>query len=316
MSDARSIYISARPEGGSWHELGTIPLVLDDGLSSTGRFRYGDISVDVPRDMAVEPEASPVATSRPTATPTRTATRTVTPVPTAVASTPAGGGCLDSSPSRPDGVFRGIITLRDTGQPIRSGTVVEALVDGSVCAAAKVGQFGPPGNYALQFAARPGVEVRFRVGGHLVDDVATWAFGTPVVTDLVADRGSAEQVVPLPNDCSGLSDEIAVTPNHDNRRFELIDKWNRLGCSNSTPAPTTVPPVSVSTPVPAVTCDYAAVNAAVDGEQSAHESNQQAWDATCERNRDRDPGWHCGRRPGLFDRSAAFERYRLQICGQ
>ena len=48
VNDARNIYISARPENGSWATLGTIPLPLDDGHSSSGRFRYGDISVGVP----------------------------------------------------------------------------------------------------------------------------------------------------------------------------------------------------------------------------------------------------------------------------
>ena len=48
VGDIASIYISARPADGDWRVLGTIPLPLDDGLSSTGRFRYGDISLDVP----------------------------------------------------------------------------------------------------------------------------------------------------------------------------------------------------------------------------------------------------------------------------
>ena len=47
VNNARSIYISARPEDGSWATLGTIPLPLDDGHSSSGRFRYGDITVRV-----------------------------------------------------------------------------------------------------------------------------------------------------------------------------------------------------------------------------------------------------------------------------
>ena len=48
VGDSASIFISARPAAGDWRVLGTIPLPLDDGLSSTGRFRYGDISLDVP----------------------------------------------------------------------------------------------------------------------------------------------------------------------------------------------------------------------------------------------------------------------------
>ena len=42
------IYVSARPTGGSWGTLGIIPMPLDDGLSSDGRFRYGDVDLDVP----------------------------------------------------------------------------------------------------------------------------------------------------------------------------------------------------------------------------------------------------------------------------
>ena len=39
------IRISARPATGSWRTLGIIPLPLDDGLSETGRYRYGDITL-------------------------------------------------------------------------------------------------------------------------------------------------------------------------------------------------------------------------------------------------------------------------------
>ncbi len=44
-----AIYISARLAGGSWEALGTIPLPLADGHSASGRFRYGDITLSVPR---------------------------------------------------------------------------------------------------------------------------------------------------------------------------------------------------------------------------------------------------------------------------
>lgn len=46
--NSNRIYVSARPVLGTWAALGTVPLPLDDGLSSNGRFRYGDISLDVP----------------------------------------------------------------------------------------------------------------------------------------------------------------------------------------------------------------------------------------------------------------------------
>lgn len=45
VRDGRRIHLSARPEGGSWRELGTIPLLLDDGLSATGRYRYGAVTI-------------------------------------------------------------------------------------------------------------------------------------------------------------------------------------------------------------------------------------------------------------------------------
>ena len=66
VRNARSIYISARPEGGSWATLGTIPLPLDDGHSSSGRFRYGDITVEVPVPLPSAPTATPTPTPTPT----------------------------------------------------------------------------------------------------------------------------------------------------------------------------------------------------------------------------------------------------------
>ena len=48
VNDTERHFISARPEGGSWRTLGTIPLPLTDGVSNSGRFRYGDITLAVP----------------------------------------------------------------------------------------------------------------------------------------------------------------------------------------------------------------------------------------------------------------------------
>ncbi len=48
LEDAERLYISARPESGSWATLGTIRLPLDDGRSRDRRFLYGDIRLDVP----------------------------------------------------------------------------------------------------------------------------------------------------------------------------------------------------------------------------------------------------------------------------
>ncbi|MYJ74201.1 MAG: hypothetical protein F4089_03465 [Gammaproteobacteria bacterium] len=47
IGDPLQIYVSARHEAGSWATLGTIPLALDRENSS-GTFRYGDISLEVP----------------------------------------------------------------------------------------------------------------------------------------------------------------------------------------------------------------------------------------------------------------------------
>ena len=48
LQNSERLYISARPEGGSWATLGTRRLLLDDGHSSDRRFRYGNISLEVP----------------------------------------------------------------------------------------------------------------------------------------------------------------------------------------------------------------------------------------------------------------------------
>ena len=55
VEDELDIAISARPSDGSWRTLGTIPLALDDGFSSTGRYRYGDIHLNVPLSSRAAP---------------------------------------------------------------------------------------------------------------------------------------------------------------------------------------------------------------------------------------------------------------------
>ena len=45
--DPESLYVSARPEGGDWGVLGTIPLDMD-GLNSRETYRYGGLIVEVP----------------------------------------------------------------------------------------------------------------------------------------------------------------------------------------------------------------------------------------------------------------------------
>ncbi len=49
VDDGSTIAITGWVAARGWYTRGPIPLALDDGLSSTGRFRYGDITVDVPR---------------------------------------------------------------------------------------------------------------------------------------------------------------------------------------------------------------------------------------------------------------------------
>ena len=61
VNDPERNYISARPEGGSWRTLGTIPIPLTDGVSSSGRFRYGDITLAVP--LPDEPATASAPTS-------------------------------------------------------------------------------------------------------------------------------------------------------------------------------------------------------------------------------------------------------------
>ena len=64
-SDPTRNYISARPEGGSWSTLGTIPLGTGDASAyeetSNGRFRYSDITLPVP----LPEQATAVATATP-----------------------------------------------------------------------------------------------------------------------------------------------------------------------------------------------------------------------------------------------------------
>ncbi|MXX18703.1 MAG: carboxypeptidase regulatory-like domain-containing protein [Dehalococcoidia bacterium] len=49
-----AIYIGARLAGVPWDTLGTIPLPLADGHSSSGRFRYGDVTLSVPWLVSIE----------------------------------------------------------------------------------------------------------------------------------------------------------------------------------------------------------------------------------------------------------------------
>lgn len=45
VNEPSAVWLSARPEGGSWADLGTVPVPLDGGVSASGRYRYGDIVV-------------------------------------------------------------------------------------------------------------------------------------------------------------------------------------------------------------------------------------------------------------------------------
>ncbi len=56
VDDERDLYVSARPAGGSWRTLGTVPLPLD-GLTPSESYRYGDIALALPQaDGEVEAE--------------------------------------------------------------------------------------------------------------------------------------------------------------------------------------------------------------------------------------------------------------------
>ena len=82
VRDDLRLYISARPRGGSWAALGTIPLDMS-GRSSTGTYRYGDTSVDVPLlDDAPTPRPTPTAAPTREPTPVPTARPTPRPTPT------------------------------------------------------------------------------------------------------------------------------------------------------------------------------------------------------------------------------------------
>ena len=47
VDDDRDLYVSARPAGGSWRALGTLPLSLD-GLTASDGYRYGDVALAIP----------------------------------------------------------------------------------------------------------------------------------------------------------------------------------------------------------------------------------------------------------------------------
>ena len=55
VDDDRDIRFSARLADGSWQTLGAIPLLLDDGHSAHGVYRYGDITVTAPLQDRVPP---------------------------------------------------------------------------------------------------------------------------------------------------------------------------------------------------------------------------------------------------------------------
>ncbi len=65
VNDAGALWLSARPDGGSWADAGTVPVRLDDGLSSTGRYRYGDVTLALsvpPPPTCAEPSLAPDCT--------------------------------------------------------------------------------------------------------------------------------------------------------------------------------------------------------------------------------------------------------------
>ena len=69
VNDPERNYVSARPEGGSWRTLGTVPVNMNS-VSASGRYRYGDLTLAVPLPDAPAATATPTATA--TATPAET----------------------------------------------------------------------------------------------------------------------------------------------------------------------------------------------------------------------------------------------------
>ena len=157
--DDLALYVSARPAGGSWRALGTIPLDMS-GLSQSGRYRYGDIAIDVPLPDAPTPT--------PTATPTATPTPTPSPTPTpAVCERPEDGGGL------PPAIFTG--TARIDGQLAERGTAIMATVGDACCASATV---GANGEYTLQVPSGCGSPVdtiAFTVDGLTAAETGVWS---------------------------------------------------------------------------------------------------------------------------------------------
>ena len=72
--DARGLYISARPTGGSWRALGTIPLGRGKATayrtSASGRYRYSDITLAVPVPASARSAPTPTPSPRSTPSPT------------------------------------------------------------------------------------------------------------------------------------------------------------------------------------------------------------------------------------------------------
>ena len=64
VRDDRSLFLSARYEGGSWRALGTVPVDMSR-TSASGRWRYGDITLTVPvPDEPVAPAETDAALRR------------------------------------------------------------------------------------------------------------------------------------------------------------------------------------------------------------------------------------------------------------
>ena len=110
VRDPERNYISARPEGGSWRTLGTIPIPLTDGVSSSGRFRYGDIALAVPLPDAPTATPDPCDTSRPPWSSFRASVRTAE----------------QEDARQPDGSYLGAYT--DTRLPARDGIQIDHIV--------------------------------------------------------------------------------------------------------------------------------------------------------------------------------------------
>ncbi len=146
--DPSANYISARPAGGDWKTLGTIPIKLDS-MSASGKYRYGDIELDVAVEVDVcDPATGPCepVEGQPTATPT----------PTPTPSGDAGNWIVTRSTDSFDGSTRSFAWLAGIWSPSR-----EFPYDDDIP------------SLAVRCDSDSGLDIYISVGGYLAGNVGT-----------------------------------------------------------------------------------------------------------------------------------------------